>query len=175
MEIRLLRALALAQAGRGADALAMVDGLAREVPGLSFTKDGLDVFVEAPRVQYAAGEVAALAGDTAAARRHWQRATEGRDAFFRALPYAYRAAQRLGGADEAAWRARLQSALAESEKVLQAGTGFPGVVASSQGLILQALGREEEARARFRRALMMPDQRLAHLVSRRALQGARPF
>ena len=175
VEIRLLRALALAQAGRGADALAMVDGLAREVPGLSFTKDGLDVFVEAPRVQYAAGEVAALAGDTAAARRHWQRATEGRDAFFRALPYAYRAAQRLGGADEAAWRARLQSALAESEKVLQAGTGFPGVVASSQGLILQALGREEEARARFRRALMMPDQRLAHLVSRRALQGARPF
>jgi tetratricopeptide (TPR) repeat protein len=175
VDIRLLEAIALAQAGRGADALATVEGLGREVPGFSFTKDGMDVFVSAPRIQYAAGEVAALAGDTAAARRHWQKATEGRAAFFGALPYAYLAAQRLGGADEAAWRPRLEASLAESEKFLQAGTSFPGVVVTSQGLILRALGREDEARDRFRRALLLPDQRLSHLVSRRALQGARPL
>ncbi|HEU0107007.1 MAG TPA: DUF5107 domain-containing protein [Vicinamibacteria bacterium] len=175
VEIRLLEALALAKAGRGADALAIVEGLGREAPGFAFTKDGMDVFVDAPRAQYAAGEIASLAGDDAAARRHWQKATEGREAFFRALPYAYAAARRLGGADEAAWRARLESSVAQSDKFLEAGTGFPGVVVTSQGLILRALGREDEARARFRRALMLPDQRLSHLVSRRALQDAKPF
>jgi tetratricopeptide (TPR) repeat protein len=175
VEIRLLEALALARAGRGADALAIVEGLGREVPGFAFTKDGLDVFVDAPRAQYAAGEIAALAGDDAAARRHWQKATEGREAFFRALPYAYAAARRLGGADETAWRARLESTVAQSEKFLESGTGFPGVVVTSQGLLLRALGREEEARARFRRALLLSDQRLSHLVSRRALQDAKPF
>jgi predicted Zn-dependent protease len=175
VEIRLLEALALARAGRHADALAIVDRLGREVPGFAFTKDGMDVFVDAPHVQYAAGEIAALAGDTAAARGHWQKATEGREQFFRAVPYAYLAAQRLGGANEAAGRARLESSLAQSEKVLEGGTGFPGPAVVSQGLILRALGREEEARARFRRALLLPDQRLSHLVSRRALQDARPF
>jgi tetratricopeptide (TPR) repeat protein len=175
VEIRLLEALALARAGRGADALAIVEGLGREAPGFAFTKDGMDVFVDAPRAQYAAGEIASLAGDDAAARRHWQKATEGREAFFRALPYAYAAARRLGGADEAAWRTRLEEGLAQSEKFLEAGTGFPGVVVTSQGLMLRALGREDEARARFRRALLQPDQRLSHLVSRRALQDAKPF
>ena len=175
VEIRLQEALALAKAGRGADALAIVEGLGREVPGFAFTKDGMDVFVDAPRAQYAAGEIASLAGDDAAARRHWQKATEGREAFFRALPYAYAAARRLGSADEAAWRARLESSVAQSEKFLESGTGFPGVVVTSQGLMLRALGREDEAKARFRRALLLPDQRLSHLVSRRALQDAKPF
>jgi hypothetical protein len=41
--------------------------------------------------------------------------------------------------------------------------------------MLRALGREDEARARFRRALLQPDQRLSHLVARRALQDAKPF
>jgi tetratricopeptide (TPR) repeat protein len=175
VEIRLQEALALARAGRHQDALAIVGGLGSEVPGFAFTRDGMEVFVDAPRVQYAAGEIAALAGDTAAARRHWQKAMEGREPFFRGVSYAYLAAQRLGGADEAAARARLESSLAQSEKVLEGGTGFPGPAVASQGLILRALGREDEARARFRRALLLPDQRLSHLVSRRALQGAQPF
>jgi tetratricopeptide (TPR) repeat protein len=175
LEIRLLEALALARAGRGAEALAIVEGLGREVPGFSFTKDGLETFVDSPRIQYAAGEVAALAGDTEAARRHWQKATTGRDAFFRGLPYAYLAAQRLGGAEAAALRPKLEAAVADSAKFLAGGTSFPGVVVTSQGLILRALGRDEEARALFRRALLMPDQRLSHLLSRRALQDAKPF
>jgi tetratricopeptide (TPR) repeat protein len=175
VEIRLLEALALARAGRGADALAIVEGLGREVPGFAFTRDGMDVFVDAPRAQYAAGEIASRAGDDAAARRHWQKATEGREAFFRALPYAYAAARRLGGTDDAAGRTRLEEGLAQSDRFLASGTGFPGVVVTSQGLMLRALGREDEAKARFRRALLLPDQRLSHLVSRRALQDAKPF
>ena len=101
-------------------------------------------------------------------------ATEGREGL-RGLPYAYLAAQRVGGADEAAWRARLEAGLAETRKSLQEPTSFSGLVLVSQGLMQSALGREAEARESFRRALLFPDQRLSHLAARRALAGARPF
>ena len=125
--------------------------------------------------QYPSRKVAALAGEAAAARAHWEKAAAGRDSFFRALPYAHLAAQRLGGGEEAAGRAKLEAALAESARFLEGGTGFPGVVAYAQGMILRALGREDEARERFSRALLLPDQQLSHFLSRRALEGARPF
>jgi tetratricopeptide (TPR) repeat protein len=174
VEIRLQKALVLARAGRRAEALAILDGLDREVPGLTFTKDGLAAFVETARAQYAAGEIAALAGDTTAARAHWTKATQGKDSFFRGLPYAYLASVRLGGVDGKDWRTRLEQSLAESEKFLQGGTNFPGVVAYAQGMLLRALGREDEARARFRRALLLPDQRLSHFLTRRALERIQP-
>src|SRR6185295_12321123 len=82
LEIRLQKALSLARAGRAAEALGLVKGLEREVPGFSFTKDGLDAFVHTPRVRYAAGEVAALAGDEALARAHWTEAAKGQESFF---------------------------------------------------------------------------------------------
>src|SRR4029079_4515910 len=114
VEIRLQKALSLARAGQAAEALGLLQGLEREVPGFSFTKDGLDAFVHSPRAQYAAGEVAALARDQALARAHWTEAAKGQESFFRGLPYAYLASRRLGGVDEASWRKRMEAALADS-------------------------------------------------------------
>ncbi|HVR70323.1 MAG TPA: DUF5107 domain-containing protein [Vicinamibacteria bacterium] len=173
VDVRLQKALALARAGGRAEALAVVETLDREVPGVAFTRDGLAVFVDAPRVQYAAGEIAALAGDTAAARRHWERARlrEG----LRTLPWAFAAARRLGDDVGSAWRERLQASLAEAERVLEQGEGSSGQLLYGQGLLLRALGREDEARDRFRRALLAPDQQLSHFLSGRALQGVVPF
>ncbi len=57
----------------------------------------------------------------------------------------------------------------ESEAFLAAGTSFPGVVVEAQGRMLRALGREDEARAHFRKALLLPDQRLSHFLARRGL------
>ena len=170
VEIRLQKALDLARAGHGAQALAIVQGLEQEVPGFTFTKDGLDAFLRTPRAQYAAGEIASLAGDAAAARAHWTAAAQGNDAFFRGLPWAYLAARKLGGADPDAWKARLEAGLRDSDAFLQGGTSFPGVVVESQGRILRALGREDEARAHFQKALVLPDQRLSHFLARRALE-----
>src|SRR6185503_14344757 len=135
VEIRLQKALALARAGRAADALAIVEGLEQEVPAFSFTKDGLDAFVRTPRTQYEAGQVAALAGDAARAREHWTAAVGATEGFFRGLPWSYLAARRLGSADEAAWRPRLLAALRDSDAFLEAGTSFPGVVVEAQGLL----------------------------------------
>jgi tetratricopeptide (TPR) repeat protein len=174
LEVELQKALARARSGRGDEAVAIARGLGREVPGVSFTRDGLDAFLATPRALYLRGVIEASAGHEAEAREHWRKALEAKDGFFRAVPYACFAARKLGGADEAAWRRRLEDALAQSDALLAVGTSFPGVVAQSQGMILRALGREDEAKARFRRALMLPDQRLAHFLSRRALEGTEP-
>ena len=174
VDVRLHQALALARSGRGQEALAQVESLDREVPGLAFTSDGLAVFVRSPRAQYMAGEVAALAGDPAAARRHFETAEKARDGA-RTLPWAWAAARQLGGHDEAPWRERLEATLAETERLLRQGSGPGGQLLYAQGLLLRALGREDDARDRFRRALLAPDQQLSHFLSGRALQGAQPF
>jgi tetratricopeptide (TPR) repeat protein len=172
VEIRLQKALALARAGRSADALGIVNALEQEVPGYAFTKDGLGAFVRTPRTQYVAGEIAALAGDAAAARAHWTAAVEGKESFFRGPAWSYLAARRLGNADEAGWRARLEAALSESDAFLEGGTNFPGVVVQAQGMMLHVLGRRDEAAVRLQKALVLPDQRLSHFLARRALADA---
>lgn len=174
VDLRLQKALALARANRGAEALAIVGSLDHEVPGVAFTKDGLAVFVNSPRVQYGAGEVAALAGDPAAARRHWEKAAQAREGL-RTLPWAYQAALKLGGADEAAWRQKLLASLGDADEALHQGSASPGQLLYGQGLLLRALGREDEARERFRRALVASGQPLSHYLSGRALRGAQPF
>jgi tetratricopeptide (TPR) repeat protein len=169
VELRLQKALTLARGGRGAEALAILDSLDREVPGFAFTRDGLEAFVTTPRAQYVAGEIAALAGDTTKARAHWTAAVTGKEGMFRGLPWSSLAARRLGAADEGEWHPRLEQALRESDAFLEAGTSFPGVVAAAQGVLLHVLGRDDEARARLRKALLLPDQRLSHFLARRAL------
>jgi len=174
VEVSLQRALDRVRAGRGDEALAIARGLGREVSGIPFTRDGMDAFLTTPRALYLLGVIEASAGNQAEAKEDWRRATDGKDAFFRAVPYAYFAARKLGGLDEAAWRKRLQDALAQSSAFVAVGTNFPGVVAHSQGMTLRALGREDEAKERFRQALFLPDQRLSHFLSRQALEGKEP-
>jgi hypothetical protein len=83
------------------------------------------------------------------------------------------AARRLGRADEAAWRQRLESALESAELQLDLGTSFPGSFLLSQGLLLRALGREDEAQERLRSVFL--DQRLSHFLTRRALEQHEPL
>ena len=177
VEIRLQEALALARAGRAAEALAVVERLGGRGAGLP-VHEGRPGRLRRTRPACSTRRVRS---------RRWRATPRPRDGIGRRrpkaasrssgpLPYAYLAARRLGGADEAAGRARLESTLAGVGEVPRARDGAPrACVVASQGLMLRALGREEEARARFRRALLLPDQRLSHLVSRRALQGAQPF
>jgi tetratricopeptide (TPR) repeat protein len=174
VEVALQKALERVRAGHGDEAVAIARGLGRPVPDVPFTRDGMDAFLATPRAQYLLGVIEASAGHDAEAKEHWRQATEGKDGFFRAVPYAYFAARKLGGLDEPAWRKRLEDSLAQSAAFLAGGTNFPGVVVHSRGMTLRALGREDEAKEHFRRALMLPDQRLSHFLSRRALEGGEP-
>jgi hypothetical protein len=75
---------------------------------------------------------------------------------------------------DAATRARLETALASWERRLVVGTNFPGPNACGRGLMLRALGRDEEARQRFKEALLLPDQLMSHYLSREALSDLSP-
>jgi hypothetical protein len=138
------------------------------VGGLDFTKDGMKAFVGAPRFQYYCGELAAVLGDDTAAREHWRQAAAGRD--FRQAAFAYRAAQRLGEANDAEWRPRLDAALAEAETYLFRGGHYPAVATCARGLLLRALGRAGEGEESLRQVFTLPDKGMPHHIARLALQ-----
>jgi tetratricopeptide (TPR) repeat protein len=170
LEVKLQRALHLARAGEARAALDAVASLGAPVDGLDFTRDGLDPFLEGARVQYVLGEVHALCGDAAGARRCREAAAAAPDRYpYPDTAFAVLAAGRLGRPTEEG-RARLEAALAAWENRLVVGTSFPGPNALGRGLFLRGLGREDEARARFTEALYLPDKMMSHHLGRTALR-----
>jgi tetratricopeptide (TPR) repeat protein len=169
LEVRLQRALALAVAGKAMDALVVVQSLGEPVPGLEFTRCGLGAFIEEARVQDILAEIHTRCGLPEPARQNWKRAAAAGDGFpFLAPVFAYRAARRLGPVDEEAWRARFERSIDSIDVRLVVGTSYPGLLACARGLLLQALGRADEAGREFQKALLLPDRRLSHLLVREA-------
>jgi tetratricopeptide (TPR) repeat protein len=175
LEVRLRHAQALARSGRAAEAVAILEALEQPMPGLDFTRDGMAAFVGGARVQHAIGEIYAACGRLTQAREHWERSLTGQDWPYQKAVPAYLAALRLGSVDERAARRELETSLERSQDFLERGTAFPGIATYAQGLHLRALGREAEAQQRFHRVFLLPDKRLSHFLSRRALEGHDPL
>ena len=159
VEVELRHALTLAASGKKQEAIAVAGALGKEVPGLAFTKEGIEPLLKDSRPEYLLGRIYSLSGDEPTARRYWQAAAGGRG------PFAILAAKELGSAD---WRARAErdvAQVAESGGVVQ-GRGLAG-----SGLLLAALGRDKEAAEVLTRALLLPDRQLSHYIARTALAG----
>jgi tetratricopeptide (TPR) repeat protein len=170
VEVKIQEALALARNHECARARADIQGLGREEPGLSFTKDGLAAFVDSPRIQFLVGEVSSQCGDEAAARAAWEKAALAADSYPNpSLAFALLAAKQIGGGAAERVRPKVDAAVAAWTNRLAVGTNFPGPNASGQGLMLKALGREEEAEVKLRQALLLPDKVMSHYLSRAAL------
>jgi tetratricopeptide (TPR) repeat protein len=170
VEVKLQAALARARQHDCAGARDAVAGLGREEPGMAFTKDGLSAFVDAPRVQFLVGEVLAGCGDEDGARAQWTKAAAAGDSYPSPnLAFALQAAKRLGGGAPERVRPKVEAAVAAWTNRLVVGTNFPGPNASGQGLMLKALGRDAEADAKLRQALLLPDKAMSHYLSRAAL------
>ena len=168
LEVELRHAFALAREGRKAEAEALAASFGQPVDGFGFTKDGMKAFVGTPRFQYHCGELQARLGNDAAAREHWKRAAAGHD--FRQTAFAYRAAQKLGEANEAEWRPRLETALAEADLYLFRGGHYPAGATCARGMLLRALGRVPEGNEALRQVFVLPDKGLPHHIARLALQ-----
>ena len=121
------------------------------------------------RSQFLIGETLALAGNDAGARSHWDKAVAGQDAYpYPNVVYAFEAAHRLRKPSDDAERRKVEAALESWTNRLAVGTSYPGPNAVGQGLMLRALGREAEAQAKLREALLLPDRIMSHYLARQA-------
>ncbi len=159
VEVKTLQALTQAAAGQCDTAVAAVDGMGAEVPGLAFTKDGLQTFVDAPRTQYLLGQVDARCGRTAGATERWRRVAASTG--IAELVWAWGAAKKLDGYDNAEWSKRLEAALARAEP------GQPYTV----GVLEAVLGKKSEAWAHFQQTILLPDRLMSHHLARMAMAG----
>lgn len=161
VEIELQHALELSRTGRNEEAVAIGRKLGQPVPGLEFTRDGMSVFLENARIQYILGELEAKAGHTDEAQACWRRAMDragrGSDAD---LAYAARAAVKLG--------TPLDPQTLE-KRLVRGNSPGSGIAAYGHGELLRSAGKEPEALAEFRRALLLDDRGLAHHLSALAL------
>ena len=164
LEVRLQKALRLAREGRKEEALAITATIGQEIPGLDFTRDGLVPFIDNARYQYYLGEIEALCGRAEAAQAHWQKASG--NTGYRQVYFSYLAARKLGTVDEAAWIELFKSRLKEAEAY---GGHFPGLAVYAQGVLLQALGQNDEGRQKLKEALLYPDKGMSHYLCREAL------
>jgi tetratricopeptide (TPR) repeat protein len=159
VEVKMMEALSQAAGGHCEAALAGADSVGKEVPGVAFTRDGLEPFLRGARMQYLLAEVEAHCGRATQAAERWRRvaaATGVAD-----IIWARAAAKKLDGYNEAEWHARLQTALARVD----------GDSPYTIGAIEATLGERAASQAHFRDALLLPDQHLSHHLTRLALAG----
>ncbi len=164
VEVRLLHAMALAKEGHCDAALSMASQLGDVVPGLDFTKDGMQPILESSRTEYLLGELQAGCGHAEEAKKHYERAAGVKG--FGQVAWASKAARKLGNYDEAKWHAQL----------LHAASPHGGEEASSDSyhsaMAQLELGNQAAADAELHKAFMKPDRLLAYHLSRLALMSS---
>jgi hypothetical protein len=77
------------------------------------------------------------------------------------------AAQKLPSFDQQKWQSRLQKALADADGRTET-SAYPSWWMYTAGMLERDLGKDQEANARFRKALLLPDRMLAYHMTRLA-------
>jgi tetratricopeptide (TPR) repeat protein len=166
VEVQLQRALALAEQKHCDQAISAAHGLGSAVPGLAFTNDGLEPFVNSARTTYLLGAVEAKCGKPEESRKHFETAASRSGAGETA--WAWRAAKELPGFEQDQWTHRLESVLDEATTTADSSS-FAGWWVYNIAMLDRALGRERKAEAGFRKALLLPDRLLSYHLTREAM------
>jgi tetratricopeptide (TPR) repeat protein len=163
IEVLLQEALQYQAAGDCQAALSAAGKLGAEVPGLAFTRDGLDPILDSGRTQFLIGSLLSACGRAEEARGRFSRAAAqtGTDE----ISWAYAAAVKLGSVSKSEWNQKLETALAHAQSSM---SGDSSIAAYRIGCIELALGRHDAAEAEFQRALLLPDRLMAHHLTRLA-------
>src|SRR6266576_368276 len=169
IEVQMQHALASAKSKRCDDALSIAQHLGAEVPGLAFTRDGLEPFLHSARANYLLGSAYSACG----------KSDEANAAFALAAPasapdqvhWAWLAAQKMPRFDPAQWQDRLRSSY-DAAASRSDTSGYPSWWMYVAGSLAGDLGREQEANLRFRQALLLPDRMLAYHSTRLAKSEA---
>ncbi|HSS99434.1 MAG TPA: hypothetical protein VLK33_20505, partial [Terriglobales bacterium] len=169
VEVQLQYVLSLAKQGHCTEALATAQHLGSEVPGLDFTKDGLDPIINSARTNYLLGTAYAVCGKADGAKAKYEQAASasGTDQ----IRWAWLAAQKLPNFDQQKWQARLQTALTDATNRTET-SAYPSWWMYNAAELEKELGKSQEADARFQKALLLPDRMLAYHFTRLAQSKA---
>jgi tetratricopeptide (TPR) repeat protein len=158
LEVQVMEALSFAKSGRRVEARSAVAGFGRKVEGLQFTADAMDQYLAEPRLEFYLGEIESLLDNPEAARSHWRKAAGAAWGAFAVL-----AARNLG---ESGWKER-------ASRFAESAAGEPDSNGRyNRGIVLRALGREEEAVVSLDESLRQPEEDMSHYKARRALAGS---
>ncbi len=165
VEVQLEKLLALAKASSCDQAFAGAAKFGSPVTDLPFTADGMEPIISSARTQYLLGTVYESCGKSQEATAAFQRSSTA------AAPdqvlWAWQSSKKLPGFDEQQWHQRLNSALEESNSRSETSS-FAGWWYYNAGALESALGNRQEAEAKFRRALLLPNRMLAYHCTRLA-------
>ena len=171
VEVRLLQAMGLANAGKCGEALKIADTLAAPVTGLSFTLDGLSRFLETPRIRYLLGGLYASCAEREKAATKFSQAASGRGLID--ILWVWAASQKLGKSSDLDSRDRMLTAAAEAESRAKQ-RGHESLWHYTAGILWAAAGQTDRANKQLREAFLYPDDGLSHHLARLALAGATP-
>jgi tetratricopeptide (TPR) repeat protein len=173
-EVKLTQALGLGRAGRCQDALVVADSLGSPLAGLAFTEDGLKEIVESVRTNYLLGDLFAACGQKAEAEKRYQFASSPgiSQPETSQIVWKWAAARKRTGYDPALWHERLTAALSEVESNSRANAS--GWLFYTKGVLLIALGRQEDGKSSLRQTLLLPETHMSHHFALLALDGATP-
>jgi len=167
--VQLQRALASAKNKHCDNALSIVQHLGAEVPGLAFTRDGLEPFLHSARTNYLLGSAYSECGKSDEANAAFALAVSASAPD--QVHWAWLAAQKMPGFDRAHWQDRLRSSY-DAAASRSDTSGYPSWWMYVAGSLAGDVGREQEANLRFRQALLLPDRMLAYHSARLAKSEA---
>ncbi len=171
IEVQLQHALATAKAGHCDQAFPIAQNLGSAVPDLAFTRDGLEPILKSARTEYLLGTVYSTCGRSSEAKTKYQ-AAAGASAPDQ-MRWAWLAAKQLPGFDQAQWQTRLQASFDQAASRSET-SAFPSYWNYTAGSLAKELGKSDEVRARFRKALLLPDRMLAYHFTRLATEKSTP-
>ena len=166
IEVQLQRALERSKSGRCDEALAIAEKIGTPVPGIEFTKDGLQPFLESARTSYELGEMNLQCKRPEQAKNFFSRAATKTGAGD--IVWAWLAARHMAEFKQEQWILRLQAALRQAD-AMTGTSSFAGWWIFNRAMINRALGREKEAESDLREVFLVPDRLLSYHLARQAM------
>ena len=165
IEVQLLRVLLDAKGGRCDVAISTAERLSAPVPGISFTNDGMQPFLDSAHTSYELGLINLQCNQAGRAANLFSRAAAKTGAG--EIVWAWLAARHVSGFNQEQWIAKLQSALQQADGMTET-SAFAGWWVYNRAMLNRALGHEKEAEQDFRRVFLLPDRLLSYHLAREA-------
>ena len=166
LEVQIQHALSMAQRGQCPGATKVVDNLARPVPDLAFTHDGLDPFLDSARFRYLIGSVYQSCKEPDKAQSSFRQAAE--KSTLPDAAWAWKASQQLPDGDQGSARQKLQSMIDRAQK-FDSSEARRGWWFYNAGMLDVESGNTQRATKEFREALLAADSLMTYHLTRLAI------